>query len=364
LLAWDVVLPPSPTWPIGAGDAGYVGFAHDDCSSDDAWLCPITGALYSRDGRTWDRVEPPEETFTDAAVWAVTGYGDGFIAVGSDLALPIGPGSQEVSAATWFSEDGTSWHRNTPGPELEAGQISYICEGFGLVIGGMFEVAVAEGRAFASGSLVREKDGCPVRRGRVWTSVNGTDWHRTRLPSRTASVIGGVRFLSYTPGGRAWRSDDGDTWQKEALPVPDGAVIDFIVPRGDGYLAFGQVRDQESLTTVQFIWTSADGSIWETLVQSEPMSVDTAPWLFDAVTARDLTVAAGSFGLTPPDSTLSSYMRYGITTTRDGVTWSPPDTALFDGFTIDGLATTGGSIVASGFGHEYGDHRLWVANVP
>jgi hypothetical protein len=357
-------MPPSPTWPIGAGDAGYVGFAHDDCGSADTWLCPITGALYSPDGRAWEHVERAEETFADAVVWAVTGYGDGFIAVGSALALPISSESRVVSAVAWLSEDGQSWRRMESGPELDAGQVSFRCEGTGLFIGGMSEVAVARGRAFASGSLVREMGGCPVRKGRVWTSTNGIDWHRTRLPSGTTSVVGGVRFLSYTSDGRTWRSDDGGTWQKGSLVVPDDAFIDFIVPRGDGYLAFGQRRNQDRRIVERFIWSSPDGSSWETPVASEPMSMDTAPWLSDVVTAGDLTVAAGSFGLTPPDSTLSQYQLFGITTTRDGVTWTPPDTAPFDGFVVDGVAATGSSIVVSGFGHVNEGRRLWVADVP
>jgi len=164
----------------------------------------------------------------------------------------------------------------------------------------------------------------------VWTRTAEEHW----LPAEPIEPIDRVGIVAWHRGLVGWTfgpvittSPDGVAWTQTA-PGPPEQTPTVLATVLDRLLLFG-----EGARTPAGAWASVDGATWTT--------IDDAP-LGIAATA-DLPRG----GLVAVGAVRGNAL---VTTTRDGVDWSPAGAPADDagGITLSGVATQGSSIVAIG----------------
>lgn len=213
---------------VTAGGPGLVAVGWDNPL--DVW--DASAAVWtSVDGLAWERIPHVESIFGGTqmqVMWGVTTDGSQLVAVGHD-GLWSGSGGANQPAAVWTSQDGLTWARVRNQMELTTGQDS--------VFGGdwaIMEDVIAGGPGFvAVGRMGLCRDDCDETGG-VWTSVDGTTWHRSQVEKAfgipysymfgvteigSGALIGvGHGLDPFTGGGPAvvWASvDGGQNWIRQ-----------------------------------------------------------------------------------------------------------------------------------------------------
>jgi hypothetical protein len=211
----------------------------------------------SPDGTSWRRFPHDEAVFggdNDQGMVAVSAFGSGLVAVGSDES------GGDADAAVWTSPDGFNWGR-VPHDEAVFG---------GDNDQGMFSVST-----FGSGLVAVGYDGSGNDRdAAVWTSPDGFNW--SRVPHDEAVFGGDNNQAMYwavasdsrlvavgrdRSGGDAdaavWTSPDGVTWAR--------APHDEAVFGGDDWQEMWSVAATDTgLVAAGYDWSGGDGdaAVW------------------------------------------------------------------------------------------------------
>jgi hypothetical protein len=315
-----------------------------------------------------------------------------------------------------LSDDLRSWEDVTPAGDVVAcgdgGALAASTTTYLLRCGGLWRSA--DGRAWAQVDattsdgtpadelhyLVSDGSGFVATVGRypptdgVWTSPDGSDWTKRKLPGAShvrmdalmarrsggyllagrgadsaASLeeTHGIQWES-RPGTQAlWESDDGLEWT--SLPLDEGwdqARISGLAADGPGggLLAVGLVGGSLENGTLEgqvpAIWRSSDGTAWQRLTGPTFEFVEGDPGATRVVStaARWLVVASRT-----PGSPL------GIAAgSEDGTAWWPADAIAVDddGYVLNEIVSTGDQLVALGAGVETptmtpADVMLWAS---
>ncbi len=164
---------------------------------------PTATVWTSNDGLRWERVTPNGNGFADAYIQAVTAAGDGYLAVGGD------PFDTGLLAAWVGSADGRTWQRLPPpdevtDPEVEMGRVAYREAVAVTVIDGVAHVA---GHDYDARRSPGDQD-----RTALWTSADGVLF-RSIDPSLPDGLMPftvarlGDRLVGFWPPPR-WLDDD------------------------------------------------------------------------------------------------------------------------------------------------------------
>jgi hypothetical protein len=332
---------------LAASSHGYVAFGTDaDCWSP--FYCGDPAAYFSADGRVWQAVVVDDRVFRNARINAVIDYEGGLIAAGLIFRMPSGDKEEPAEAGVWTSTDGLSWTKATFA-QADVGQVWNVCQGSGVFAGGIGSVAAVGDVVVGLGSHMARRGSCGYsEEPRLWRSLNGTDWERSQLPRdyrrSVHLVVGGVRFL-LAADDRVWTSPDGNDWTAVDLPVATGSYIWGIIEHDLGYLAYAVDKQGQ-----WHAFASGDGIGWTDIGQP---NIDV--WRCDIVATGDVLVTL--FG------TSDSGLAAGIATSRDGVQWSAPQIDVFDGFSLERIATDGRSVVVTGFDDQRGEPAMWIADI-
>jgi len=238
----------------------------------------------------------------------------------------------------WTSANGTTW-------QTVAGVLTQ-----GLT--GAVAVAAASGPAGYAvvGTLPVPGGGCAAG---VWWSRNLTSWTRAHdvndatgsstVLTVAASAHGFVSAGSHEGKPAIWTTTNGTSWETIVLPVPDGAaaaMLHQVAVNGNRVVALGLVTTAAG--PVPFAELSADGGAhWQQVPFSSP-GPDTA---FTALTADAAGfTAAGLFGQ-PGQQTVA------VWTSATGASWTPTQASDFSGagaFQISALAPSGSAVAGIG----------------
>jgi hypothetical protein len=271
----------------------------------------------------WSRIAHDEAVFggpNPQNASAVTAWGDGFVAVGSDGVFG------ETVAAVWTSEDGRAWSR---APHVEG------------VLGGpgaqwMSSVAVGPRGLIAVGFDETDDD----RNAAVWTSQDGRSWSRTPhdevvmggpgLQSMASVIMTGSGVLAVGSDsasgeldGAVWASVDGRAWSR----VPhDGAVFGgpgqqfmaSVTEGGPGFVAVGSDGNYD-VGYVAAVWLSSDGQVWSRVPHDDAV--------FGATASQEmLSVTVGGPGLVAVGSqdgrSFDESSTPAVWTSVDGFKWA------------------------------------------
>jgi hypothetical protein len=240
--------------------------------------------------------------------------------------VAVGPNS------VWTSTTGTSWTlRSSRGitPAQAGDQVTVL-------------------RRTATGFLAagRTASGGPV----LWTSATGASWRRlgpdqlgltapgggTVGPITAAAASGPTTLIATTAA--VWRSTDGGTtWSPVTVPASNGAggSIAGLAVAGSTFVAVRPGQAQGRADGVAF--TSSDGQTWKF------GATITGPGRA-AVTVTN--VSGGSAGAVVAAASHGAVLAF---TSANGVSWQAAGTlSTTAASTVAGLATTGGTVVATG----------------
>jgi hypothetical protein len=216
----------------------------------------------SPDGTSWRRFPHDEAVFggdNDQGMVAVSAFGSGLVAVGSDES------GGDADAAVWTSPDGFNWGRVPHDEAVFGGADS---QGMtAVVVGGPGLVAVGYDGPFESWHAA------------VWTSPDGLTW--TRVPHDEAifgvdnyqgmwsvvAVGSGLVAVGYEgnegrtdPDAAVWISPDGLTWTRvphdEAIfGGPTSEEMGSVVVAGPGLIAVGKCGRAGDWDAAVWYWT-------------------------------------------------------------------------------------------------------------
>ena len=227
---------------------------------------------------------------------------------------------------------------------------------------GVAAVAATSGPAgyVIVGKLVAPGGGCVAD---VWWSPNLTSWTRahdvndTTGSSQVLAVAAGahgfVSVGSHDSKPAVWTTANGTSWETIVLPVPDGAataVLQQVAINGNRVVALGQATPAAGTGAgsagagpVPFAELSVDGgATWQQVPFSSP-GPDTT---FTALTAAGSAgfTAAGMFG--PPGQ-----QDVALWTSATGASWKPSQSSGLNGseaWQIDALAPSGTAVTGIG----------------
>jgi hypothetical protein len=238
----------------------------------------------------------------------------------------------------WTSANGTTW-QTAPGVLTQ-----------GLT--GAVAVAAASGPAGYAvvSTLPLPGGGCAAG---VWWSPNLTSWTRAHdvndatgsstVLTVAASAHGFVSAGSHEGKPAIWTTVNGTSWETIVLPVPDGAagaMLHQVAVNGNRVVVLGLVTTAAG--PVPFAELSVDGGAhWQQVPFTSP-GPDTA---FTALTADSAGfTAAGLFGE-------PGQQNVAVWTSATGASWTPTQASDFSGagaFQISALAPSGSAVAGLG----------------
>jgi hypothetical protein len=203
---------------------------------DNRFLAIGDAVLTSTNGESWDTADiadrPPSSYLMDVA-WS----GERYLAVGY----------HEQSISEWagfsmYSFDGLTWHAQSGGGSF------VVWDGAQFII-----------------TEYRDARAASYPRNWVYTSTDGTEWHRRfyGLGSRaTGLVVGNGRRVVVRDNGGVLSSRDGISWHDHQIAPPWESLIDMTWD-GTRYLVVGTARDEPfPLSTYPKAYYSHDGLVW------------------------------------------------------------------------------------------------------
>jgi class 3 adenylate cyclase len=212
---------------------------------------PDAAVWYSRDGRSWERLDLAERVGAGPgrqAMLRVTWSPFGWIAVGNDGV------AAESDAAVWTSSTGRHWERvRLPDDSAFGGEGSQ----------GMRAVASTDDSVVAVG-FDTGVDGDPFKEAAIWLSSDGAEW--TRVTHDTAELTG-----------------------------PGAGFMNAISPVGRGYVAAGVRTGRGELDAA--IWASRTGFTWRLLPEPGLRGTgDQRIWGLNTIPGGLLAVGSDGFG--------------------------------------------------------------------
>ncbi len=263
---------------------------------------------WSDDGANWTRVEQDDELFgppTQAPVelFDVVATADGFVAVGGNEEF-----IDQERPMVWRSDDGTTWTRIPPDPDINSAYMQSIT----AFEGGFVAVGLAPNGDGASAAVWRSDDGLdwggavrpaellsditsvPTASGSVLFAIGGgsihysadaINWVRARSTSSdNMATLPGIGVIIEDSEGRAIASSDGVTWTQLALARAEGESVSVRAAAGSAELAiiygatYLPASDPSTCGTRSitgtWLWASTDGGdSWQQLqLDSAPSS--------------------------------------------------------------------------------------------
>ena len=303
------------------------------------------------------------------AVWWKTAGSAWTLVSSLALTQPLGGANPGLRALTSVTH-GPAWLAvGTPGPVVLTSADGTV---WGVAGGnitqdltGVAAVAATSGPAgyVIVGKLVAPGGGCVAD---VWWSPNLTSWTRahdvndTTGSSQVLAVAAGahgfVSVGSHDSKPAVWTTANGTSWETIVLPVPDGAataVLQQVAINGNRVVALGQATPAAGsgagpgagpgAGTVPFAELSVDGgATWQQVPFSSP-GPDTT---FTALTAAGSAgfTAAGMFGQ-------PGQQDVALWTSATGASWKPSQSSGLngsEGWQIDALAPSGTAVTGIG----------------
>ena len=300
------------------------------------------------------------------AVWRRTSGGAWTLVSSLALTQPLGGGSPGLRALTSVTHGPTGWLAvGTPGPIVltSADGTAWGVAGGNITqdLTGVSAVAATSGPAgyIIVGKLVAPGGGCVAD---VWWSPNLTSWTRahdvndTTGSSQVLAVAAGahgfVSVGSHDGKPAVWTTANGTSWETIVLPVPGGAataVLQLVAINGNRVVALGQAMPVAGtgagagVGAVPFAELSVHGGAsWQQVPFSSP-GTDTT---FTALTAAGSAgfTAAGMFGQ-------PGQQDVALWTSATGVSWKPSESSSLNGsggWQIDALAPAGTAVTGIG----------------
>ena len=300
------------------------------------------------------------------AVWWKTAGGAWTLVSSLALTQPLGGANPGLRALTSVTHGPAGWLAvGTPGPVVLTSTDGTV---WGVAGGnitqdltGVAAVAATSGPAgyVIVGKLVAPGGGCVAD---VWWSPNLTSWTRahdvndTTGSSQVLAVAAGahgfVSVGSHDSKPAVWTTANGTSWETIVLPVPDGAataVLQQVAINGNRVVALGQATPAAGtgagpgVGTVPFAELSVDGgATWQQVPFSSP-GPDTT---FTALTAAGSAgfTAAGMFGQ-------PGQQDVALWTSATGASWKPSQSSGLNGseaWQIDALAPSGTAVTGIG----------------
>ena len=300
------------------------------------------------------------------AVWWKTAGGAWTLVSSLALIQPLGGDNPGLRALTSVTHGPAGWLAvGTPGPVVLTSTDGTV---WGVAGGnitqdltGVAAVAATSGPAgyVIVGKLVAPGGSCVAD---VWWSPNLTSWTRahdvndTTGSSQVLAVAAGahgfVSVGSHDSKPAVWTTANGTSWETIVLPVPDGAataVLQQVAINGNRVVALGQATPAAAtgagpgVGTVPFAELSVNGGAsWQQVPFSSP-GPDTT---FTALTAAGSAgfTAAGMFGQ-------PGQQDVALWTSATGVNWKPSQSSGLNGsgaWQIDALAPVGTAVTGIG----------------
>ena len=300
------------------------------------------------------------------AVWWKTAGGAWTLVSSLALIQPLGGDNPGLRALTSVTHGPAGWLAvGAPGPVVLTSTDGTV---WGVAGGnitqdltGVAAVAATSGPAgyVIVGKLVAPGGSCVAD---VWWSPNLTSWTRahdvndTTGSSQVLAVAAGahgfVSVGSHDSKPAVWTTANGTSWETIVLPVPDGAataVLQQVAINGNRVVALGQATPAAGtgagpgVGTVPFAELSVNGGAsWQQVPFSSP-GPDTT---FTALTAAGSAgfTAAGMFGQ-------PGQQDVALWTSATGVSWKPSQSSGLNGsgaWQIDALAPAGTAVTGIG----------------
>lgn len=210
----------------------------------------------STDGNDWTSLDDRGRAFTassspygeESRVWIndVAESDSRLVAVGLDLwnRSDVGAGSQEMSMAFWYSDDGKNWTR-----------VPHDGGSFGLQPGWL-----------RGSRVIATNNGFIAVGEAIWTSPDGVTWTRHEAPgfwhndiiqTDEGLILVGMQKSDMAEKAAAWYSADGLIWTSAEIEASDRDESGFsaILETEDGFLAAG-------IDSHEMVWFSPDGHNW------------------------------------------------------------------------------------------------------
>ena len=301
------------------------------------------------------------------AVWRKTTGGAWTLVSSLALTQSLGGASSGLRALTSVTHGSAGWLAvGTPGPVVLSstdGTAWRVAGGnISQDLTGVSALAATAGPAgyVIVGKLVAPGGGCVAD---VWWSPNLTGWTRahdlndTTGSSQVLAVAAGahgfVSVGSHDSKPAVWTTANGTSWNTIVLPVPEKgagevggatAVLQQVAISGNRVVALGQATSGtgSNSSTVPFAELSVDGgATWQQVPFGSP-GPDTT---FTALTASSAGfTAAGLFG--PPGQ-----QDVAVWTSATGASWKPSQSSGLNGseaWQIDALAPSGSAVTGIG----------------
>ncbi len=274
-------------WGVTAWEGGFIAVGVDGTSPDLGgsadWTSQEAAVWTSPDGVSWSRVPHDEAVFAGPGrqeMWDVAASGTGLVAIGFDEEGPMNGSSEDQ--AIWVSDDGISWSQV-----------------FGFGVGEMNDIESAPSGYVGVGELSGSA---------AWTSDDGLSWSLTpdspldRDGRFMASLARqGAKYVAVSgrwDGGdiAAWQSDDGANWAFLSEVYPPAGIERFtptaIAASNSGFVVAANNEmgiSSDSAVDTTAVWTSTDGINW-TRAEGDEDLLGALIW---SVAASDTTVVAG-----------------------------------------------------------------------
>ena len=300
------------------------------------------------------------------AVWWKTAGGAWTLVSSLALIQPLGGDNPGLRALTSVTHGPAGWLAvGTPGPVVltSTDGTAWGVAGGNITqdLAGVAAVAATSGPAgyVIVGKLVAPGGGCVAD---VWWSPNLTSWTRahdvndatgsSQVLAVAAGAHGFVSVGSHDSKPAVWTTANGTSWETIVLPVPDGAataVLQQVAIDGNRVVALGQATPGAGtgagpgVGTVPFAELSVNGGAsWQQVPFSSP-GPDTT---FTALTAAGSAgfTAAGMFGQ-------PGQQDVALWTSATGVSWKPSQSSGLNGsgaWQIDALAPVGTTVTGIG----------------
>jgi hypothetical protein len=300
------------------------------------------------------------------AVWRKTAGGAWTLVSSLALTQPLGGADPGLRALTSVTHGPAGWLAvGAPGPVVLTsadGTVWGVAGGnIAQDLTGVSAVAATSGPAgyVIVGKLVAPGGSCVAD---VWWSPNLTSWTRahdvndatgsSQVLAVAASAHGFVSVGSHDGKPAVWTTANGTSWETIVLPVPDGAataVLQQVAINGNRVVALGQAMPAAAtgagpgVGTVPFAELSVNGGAsWQQVPFSSP-GPDTT---FTALTAAGSAgfTAAGMFGQ-------PGQQDVALWTSATGASWQPSQSSGLNGsgaWQIDALAPAGTAVTGIG----------------
>jgi hypothetical protein len=231
----------------------------------------------------------------------------------------------------------------------------------------MTAVIAVDGRFLAGG--YRDDPAAGTKSAAVWRSDDGLAWRADddvghfdggsildmAASDQTVVAVGTNGDPTYGPAA-AWRWTPAGGWRRAQLQPDDGGAMTSVTFHDGRFVAVGTSAGDRGAR----VWTSTDGLTWSAVPDQPAFHFYDLPARMHTVLSYPGGIAAAGLRF---DAGKGSSV---VWTSRDGTAWESAWETSFSGGEMDGLAVSGGSLVAVGrTGYpDWNTATIWVAPTP